>query len=81
MHQLEQAFPDALPGPADEQLWSQPPRAKLRGNAAPLGLVLVPSKDCRNGPPQPFRRLVRGRTSSIGGSHTAQLAPTPIRHT
>ena len=80
MHQLEPTFQDALPGPVDEQLCSQPPRAKLRGDAAPLGLVLVPSKDCRNGPPQPFRRLVRGRTSSIGGSHTAQLASVKTSH-
>ena len=87
MHQLEPTFLDALPGPVDEQLCSQPPRAKLRGDAAPLGLVLVPSRDCRNGPPQPFRRRLAARPNLFGRRlpHRStcvheNLTPTPIHH-
>ena len=79
MHQLEPTFLDALLAQWMKALPA--PRAKLRGDAAPLGLVLVPSRDCRNGPPQPFGGvLLRGPTSSVGGSHTTQLASMKTSH-
>ena len=59
LNKIEQAFSDALLGPADEQLWSQPPRAKRGRNAAPFRTVPVPPENCRDYPPQVLRwRLV-----------------------
>jgi len=56
LHEFQQALPDALLRPTDEQLRGQPPRAKLGRDAAPLGAVLMAPEDRRDRPPQVLRR-------------------------
>ena len=61
LDEIEQAFPDALLRPANEQLRRQPPRAKLGRDAAPLRAVLVPPENRRDRPPQLFGRRLPAR--------------------
>src|SRR3712207_984143 len=87
LRQLVQALPEAPLGPAGEQRRGQPPRAKFGRDAAPLGPVLVPPENRRDGPPQLLGRCLAagphlfdqrlpGRPRRVG----EDLAPVPIRH-
>jgi hypothetical protein len=58
LDKVEQVLPHALLGPADEELCRQPPRAEFGRNAAPLGPVLMPPDDRRDGPSQLLRRCL-----------------------
>ena len=56
LDEIEQAFPDALLRPANEQLRGQPPGPQLGRDAAPLRAVLMPPENRRDRPPQLFGR-------------------------
>jgi|SRR3712207_3990104 len=87
LHQLEQALPDALLGPAEEQLRGQPPRAEFGRDAAPLGPVLLPPEDRRDGPAQTLRRRLAARSALFDqrlpdrpSRVREDLAPAPFCH-
>src|SRR3954447_22497897 len=65
LDQLEQALPDTLLRPANEQLRCQPPRTKLGRDAAPLRAVLVPPENRRDRPSQLLRRCLAMRPDRL----------------
>ncbi len=79
LHKLEQALPDALLRPAEEQL-----RANHQGPSSVGMLRHLAPFSCRQKIAEILRRrflggvLPRGRTSSISGSHTAHAASVNI---
>jgi hypothetical protein len=65
LDEIEQTFPDALLRPTNKQLRGQPPRAKLRRDAAPLRAVLVSPENRRDRPPQLFGRRLAARPNLL----------------
>jgi hypothetical protein len=64
-NQVEQALPDAEPGPADDGLRCSPPRTKFLRDAPPLGAVLVAPEDCADRLPQILMRLLAVRPNLV----------------
>jgi hypothetical protein len=58
LHKVEQLFPNAGTGPADEDLRRSPPRTQFLRNGPPFGAVLMPLEDGRERALQILRRLL-----------------------
>src|SRR3712207_3667487 len=65
LSEIEQAFPHAESGPADERLRGHPPRPKLGGDGPPLGSVLVPPDDRLDGAAQVIELRPASRTTLV----------------
>jgi hypothetical protein len=77
LDEVEQALPNAPLRPADEQLRRQPPRAEFGRDPAPLGAVLVPPEDRRDGPPQVLGRCLPTRPHLV--DQRLPLGPSGVR--
>jgi hypothetical protein len=87
LDEIEQALPDALLRPANEELRRQPPRTQFGRDAAPLRAILVPPENRRDCPPQFLRWRLAARPDLFDQRlpyrprHVRQnLTSTPICH-
>ncbi len=65
----EELFPDAEAGPADEGLGRHPPRAVMRRNRAPVGVVPMPPEDRVDGPLEIMRLRLAARPAAFEQWH------------
>ncbi len=65
----EELFPDAEAGPADEGLGRHPPRAVMRRDRAPVGVVPMPPEDRVDGPLEIVRLRLAARPAAFEQWH------------